>query len=48
MLSDPIFGGFAVSLIFGEIAATLLSRFVIPILYFFLIGKKREKFLAVS
>ncbi len=46
MLSDPIFGGFAVSLIFGEIAATLLSRFVIPILYFYLIGKKREKFLA--
>ncbi len=42
MLSDPIFGGFAVSLIFGEIAATLLSRFVIPILYFYLIGKKRS------
>ncbi len=44
MLSDPIFGGFAVSLIFGEIAATLLSRFVIPILYFYLIGKRREAY----
>ncbi len=46
MLSDPIFSGFAISLIFGEIAATLLSRFVIPILYFYLIGKRREGFIA--
>jgi len=45
MLSDPIFSGFAVSLIFGEISATLLSRFVIPILYFFLIGKRRARFI---
>ncbi len=45
MLSDPIFSGFAISLIFGEIAATLLSRFVIPLLYFYLVGKRRERFL---
>jgi len=45
MLSDPIFSGFAVSLIFGEIAATLLSRFVIPLLYFYLVGKRRENFI---
>lgn len=46
MLSDPIFNGFAVSLIFGEISATILSRFVIPILYFFVIGKRRERVLS--
>lgn len=41
MLFDPIFQGLAVSLIFGEIAATLLSRFSIPALYYwFLMGKK--------
>lgn len=43
MLKDPIFGGFAVSLIFGEITATLLSRFTIPIVYYYGIGKMREK-----
>ena len=48
MLSDSIFNGFAISLIFGEIAATLLSRFVIPILYFYLIGKRREKSIMTS
>ncbi|MGJ4787426.1 efflux RND transporter permease subunit [Leptospira koniambonensis] len=34
MLFDPIFQGLAVSLIFGEIAATVLSRFVVPAFYF--------------
>ena len=41
MLFDPIFQGLAVSLIFGEVAATLLSRFAIPLFYFWIIGKKR-------
>lgn len=41
MLFDPIFQGLAVSLIFGEIAATLLSRFAVPLFYYWLIGKKR-------
>lgn len=41
MLFDPIFQGLAVSLIFGEIAATILSRFAVPLFYFWLIGKKR-------
>lgn len=41
MLFDPIFQGLAVSLIFGEVAATLLSRFAVPLFYFWLIGKKR-------
>jgi multidrug efflux pump subunit AcrB len=41
MLFDPIFQGLAVSLIFGEIAATLLSRFAVPLFYYWLIGKNR-------
>jgi multidrug efflux pump subunit AcrB len=41
MLFDPIFQGLAVSLIFGEVAATLLSRFAVPLFYFWLIGQKR-------
>lgn len=41
MLFDPIFQGLAVSLIFGEIAATILSRFAVPLFYYWLIGKKR-------
>ena len=32
MLSDPVFGGLAVSLIFGTISATILTPFVVPIL----------------
>ncbi|MBI2522597.1 MAG: efflux RND transporter permease subunit [Bdellovibrio sp.] len=42
MLFDPIFQGLAVSLIFGEIAATFLSRFAVPLGYYWLIGKKRH------
>lgn len=34
MLLDPIFQGLAVSLIFGEVAATLISRFAVPVLYY--------------
>ncbi|MBX3040876.1 MAG: efflux RND transporter permease subunit [Bdellovibrionaceae bacterium] len=41
MLADPIFQGLAVSLIFGEIAATVLSRFAVPVLYFWFVGKSR-------
>lgn len=43
MLADPIFQGLAVSLIFGEIAATILSRFAVPVLYYWFIGKTRIK-----
>ncbi|MCG6169748.1 efflux RND transporter permease subunit [Leptospira sanjuanensis] len=42
MLFDPIFQGLAVSLIFGEVAATLLSRFTVPILYFWFLGEQRK------
>lgn len=41
MLFDPIFQGLAVSLIFGEVAATILSRFAVPVFYYWLIGRKR-------
>lgn len=41
MLADPIFQGLAVSLIFGEVAATILSRFAVPVLYYWLVGKSR-------
>ena len=41
MLADPIFQGLAVSLIFGEVAATVLSRFVVPVLYYWFVGSSR-------
>lgn len=41
MLADPIFQGLAVSLIFGEIAATILSRFAVPVLYYWFVGRSR-------
>ncbi|MBP9681059.1 MAG: efflux RND transporter permease subunit [Bacteriovorax sp.] len=41
MLFDPIFQGLAVSLIFGEVAATVLSRFAVPVLYYWMVGKSR-------
>lgn len=33
MVSDPVFGGLAISLIFGVLASTVLTLFVIPLLY---------------
>jgi len=33
MVSDPVFGGLAVSLIFGTLASTLLTLIVIPLVY---------------
>ena len=34
MIVDPVFGGLAISLIFGTFASTVLTLFVIPLLYF--------------
>jgi multidrug efflux pump subunit AcrB len=34
MLADPIFQGLAISLMAGEVTATLLSRLAVPVLYF--------------
>lgn len=41
MLFDPIFQGLAISLISGEIAATILSRFAVPMTYYWIIGERR-------
>ncbi|NUM87823.1 MAG: efflux RND transporter permease subunit [Bdellovibrionales bacterium] len=43
MLFDPIFQGLAVSLIFGEVAATVLSRFAVPVFYYWMVGRSRER-----
>lgn len=40
ILLDPIFGGLAVSLIFGVVVSTLLTLVVIPLIYFMV--RKRE------
>jgi multidrug efflux pump subunit AcrB len=45
MLFDPIFQGLAVSLIFGEVAATIISRFAVPVLYYWFVGKSRVKYI---
>lgn len=34
MITDPVFGGLAVSLIFGTLSSTILTLLVIPLLYF--------------
>ncbi len=34
MLTDPVFGGLAISLIFGAFASTVLTLFVIPLIYY--------------
>jgi len=34
MLSDPVFGGLAISLIFGTIASTILTLIVVPVLLY--------------
>ena len=43
MLFDPIFQGLAISLMFGSIAATVLSRLAVPVLYFWVVGKSRVR-----
>lgn len=48
MLFDPIFQGLAISLIFGEVAATVLSRFAVPILYYWFVGNRRLNALKVT
>ena len=40
MLSDPVFGGLAVSLVFGTISATILTMIVVPTLLYLLLRNK--------
>jgi multidrug efflux pump subunit AcrB len=42
ILFDPIFQGLAVALIGGEVAATLLSRVTVPVLYY-LVRRRDER-----
>jgi len=42
ILFDPIFQGLAISLMAGEIASTLLSRFTVPVLYYMAEAKATE------
>ncbi|HMA16977.1 MAG TPA: efflux RND transporter permease subunit, partial [Thermoanaerobaculia bacterium] len=46
MLFDPIFQGLAVSMMAGEVAATLLSRAAVPVLYFLLKRAEERRALA--
>ena len=41
ILFDPIFQGLAISLMMGEVAATLLSRMAVPVVYFLIARKGR-------
>ncbi len=43
MLSDPVFGGLAISLIFGTIAATILTLIVVPMLFYSLLRRQLFK-----
>jgi multidrug efflux pump subunit AcrB len=41
MLADPIFQGLAIALISGAVAATLLSRYAVPVLYYLIARRGR-------
>ncbi|WP_022940295.1 efflux RND transporter permease subunit [Psychromonas hadalis] len=43
ILDDPIFGGLAISLIFGILISTVLTLVVIPVLYYAFMAKRFEK-----
>ncbi len=43
MLFDPIFQGLAISLMAGEVAATLLSRLAVPVVYYLLARRGRAE-----
>jgi multidrug efflux pump subunit AcrB len=43
ILFDPIFQGLALSLMMGEVAATLLSRLAVPVVYYLLARRGRAE-----
>jgi multidrug efflux pump subunit AcrB len=43
MLADPVFGGLAISLIFGTMASTVLTLMVVPLLLYMLLRHKQRK-----
>jgi len=42
MLTDPVFGGLAISLIFGTLASTVLTLIVVPLLLYLLLRNKQQ------
>ena len=48
ILFDPIFQGLAISLMAGEVAATLLSRLAVPVVYYLLARRHRAADLAAE
>jgi multidrug efflux pump subunit AcrB len=48
ILFDPIFQGLALSLMAGEIAATLLSRIAVPVVYYLIARRGRARVLAAE
>jgi multidrug efflux pump subunit AcrB len=48
ILFDPIFQGLAISLMMGEVAATLLSRMAVPVVYFLLARRGRAEALRLE
>jgi multidrug efflux pump subunit AcrB len=45
ILFDPIFQGLAISLMMGEVAATLLSRIAVPVVYYLIARRGRAEVL---
>jgi len=43
MLLDPVFGGLAISLIFGTIVATVLTMLVVPVLLYLLLSYQQKQ-----
>lgn len=43
MLVDPVFGGLAISLIFGTIVATVLTLLVVPVLLYLLLNSQQSQ-----
>jgi multidrug efflux pump subunit AcrB len=48
ILFDPIFQGLALSLMAGEVAATLLSRLAVPVVYYLIARRHRARELAAE
>jgi multidrug efflux pump subunit AcrB len=48
MLFDPIFQGLAISLMAGEVAATLLSRLAVPVVYYLIARRGRAEALRLE
>ncbi|MBT8338758.1 MAG: efflux RND transporter permease subunit, partial [Desulfatitalea sp.] len=42
MLHDPVFGGLAISLIFGTIASTLFTMIIVPLLLFMVLERQQR------